>query len=229
MTDIKIIQPDELSTQHFIFEDNLWKLVIPSVSADANNAITIGADGGSFLDTDQLKRYRIIPDTATNKLNLYEYIGSSFDVNTATLLDSVDLSTISIEVDDVAIAGSVLTFTDVQAATQLIFDTALPLYEVLHEKSNSISIAGDGKTTPIEIDLLLDPDSKNLIKVSTAGVNLSSDDIIYVLNQHIEQTLDLNNNTDGGTLDVTIGETTKTIATSRLINSSGVVIGYVLT
>ena len=229
MTDIKVIQPEELDTQDFVFEGGLFKLAKPYKSNDAENALQSGTDGGVFLPKSELKRYRIVPDAETNSLNLYEYTGSNFDKDTATLLDSVNLATIAIEVDDVAISGAILTFTDVQSGEVLSFDTALPLYSVLHQSSNSTDISGDGKSTPLVVDLIIDPDAGNLVKVTTSGVMVDSDDIVTLFNNVIQESMDFTNDTTNNSLKLTIGDTTKTVSTSRLVNSSGAVLGYILT
>lgn len=229
MPDIKVIQPSELSTQDFIFEGGSWRLVRPYVDGDADNALTTGLQGGVILQKSELKRYRIIPDNATSQLKLYEYYGNYFDLSTATLVDSIDLANVSVEVDDVAISGSVLNFTDVQSGQQLTFDTALPIYQVAHQNSNSIAIQGDGKYSELVVDLIVEPDTRNLIKVSTYGVMVNSEDILALFNAEIDRTLNLTHESDVGQLQVTVGGTTKQVSTTRLVNSSGVVLGYILT
>lgn len=229
MTDIKVIQPEELFTQHFVFEDGFWKLAHPYVSTDAENALASGSDGGVFLSKNTLKRYRIIPDAATNSLNLYEYTSDSFDISTATLLDSVNLATIAIEVDDIGISGAVINFKDVQSGQELTFDTALPIYNVFHQYSNSTTISGDGKASPLVVDLIIDPDEKNLLKVSTTGVMVDAEDIISLFNNRIQESLELENEINEGVLKLTVGDSSRQVATSRLVNSSGVVLGYILT
>lgn len=229
MPDIKIVQPEELNTNDFVFENGQFKLAKPQVSVQDQNKLQVGTDGGAFLANDQLKRYRILPDNATSSLLFYEYYGDYFDVSTAVLLDSISMATVSIEIDDIAISGSVLTFKDVQTNQELSFDTALPIYQVAYQASQSVSITGDGKHSPLVVDLVLDPDSNNLLKVSTSGVMVNAEDILSLFNRRIEESMELKNDIDTGNLVLKVGDTTLQVATSRLVNSSGTVIGYVLT
>lgn len=68
-----------------------------------------------LLDKSKIKRYHIEADTVTNSLNFYEYFGDVFTVWDSVLINTVDLASVSVDVDDVAINGSVLTFKDVQS------------------------------------------------------------------------------------------------------------------
>lgn len=229
MPDIQVIQPTELSATDFVFKDDKWNLARPYLDGQADNALDVGAEGGLVLPESKLKRYRIIPDGAESRLNFYEYYGDVFDQATATLLDSVDIATISVEVDDFEINDTVILFKDVQSGKQITFDTALPIYEVLYRNSTSMQIQGNGKNSELVVDLIVDPDIGNLLKVTASGVIVSSDDIISIFNRKIDESLGIQNDVDNSVLKVTLGEAEKTVGTSRLVNSAGVVLGYVLT
>ena len=98
---------------------------------------------------------------------------------------SVDIATISVEVDDFEINDTVILFKDVQTGKQITFDTALPIYEVLYRNSTSMQIQGNGKNSELVVDLIVDPDIGNLLKVTASGVIVSSDDIISIFNGKI--------------------------------------------
>ncbi|EXB84783.1 hypothetical protein [Acinetobacter sp. 272263] len=230
MTDVQVIQPHELNQQHFNFNTatNTWDILIPTVSNSDQNALLVGSDGGAFLDKSTLKRYHIVPDPLTNSLNFYEYSGDSFTVENSVLVTSVDLATISIEVDDVAIAGSVLTFKDVQTDQTLTFDTALPMYEVFYQASSAISVTGNGKDVALTLDIIVNPDSDNLLTVTAEGVMVDASKVVSTLNTYISETLKAEHQADQGQLIFKVGETEKAIPTSRLVNSAGEVIGFII-
>lgn len=225
MPDITVIQPQELSTTDFVYSDGLFKLTKPAVSTDATNAIVAGTDGAAFLAASNLKKYRIVQDPLTSSILLYEYTGDDFEVSTATLLDTVSVSLL---IDDIAISGTILTFTDIQSKQSLIFDTALPLYSIFSEASSSITATGNGKDTALVLDLVVDPVLGNLLKVSASGAAVDTADVIAAVNTHLTQTLTLVNSKDTGVVSLTVGSAVATVPTSRLLNSAGQVLGYLL-
>ena len=230
MSDIKLIQPHELNPQHFNFNTstNNWDISIPVVSEDQENAISVGGDGGAFLDKSKIKRYHIEADTVTNSLNFYEYFGDVFTVGDSILINTVDLASVSVDVDDVAINGSVLTFKDVQSDQTLTLDTALLMYEVFYQASSAISITGDGKGTALSLDIIVNPSSDNLFTVTPDGVMVDANAVVSTLNSYVNQTLVAEHQSDLGQLVFKLGETEKVIPTSRLLNSAGEVIGFVI-
>ena len=229
MPDIQVIQPSELNTQHFVFENGRWRLAMPYVSNDAENQLVTGSDGGAFLLPSKLKRYRLIPDNAASTLSLYEYFGDYFDQSTATLLDVVDLATVSVEVDDFAISNNtVIHFKDVQTGNELTFDTALPIYEIFYANSQSVRVQGTGKHSELVMDIIINPHSNNLFKITTEGVMVDADDVISLMNSHIEQTLKLEHNASTNQLEVSLGNSKQTLNTMRLVNSSGDPIGFIV-
>lgn len=230
MPDIQLIQPHELNPQQFGFnkDTNNWDILIPTVSESSENALIHGSDGGAFLDKSTLKRYHLVPDTSTNSLDFYEYFGDSFTPENSVLVTSVDLATISIEVDDIAIAGSVLTFKDVQTDQTLTLDTALLMYDVFYQASDTINVTGNGKDVALELDIIVNPDSNNLLTVTAEGVMVDADKVISTFNNYISETLKAEHQADPGQLVFQVGETEEVIPTSRLLNSAGEVIGFII-
>ena len=232
MTDVHIIQPQEMGTD-FIFDSSTgkWKLTAPALSADANNSLTTGSDSGLFLDKSVTKQYRIIQDNAARKIRLYTHLADvGFDPSTATLVDEVDLVTLDAVIDDVSIAGGVLTFNDAQTSSQLVFDTASPIYQVLTANSYAISSTGDGKTSALTIDLIVDPSTDNLLKITTSGAIVDINDILALLNSGGVGTVNFSfvKNTSTENLELTINGTTQYLPINRVLNSANEVIGYML-
>ena len=232
MTDVNIIQPQEMGTD-FTFDSSTgkWKLTAPSVSADANNSLSQGSDSGLFLDKNSIKQYRIIQDNADRKVRLYSYLeDEGFYESTSTLVDEVDLLTLDAVIDDVSIAGGILTFTDAQTSTQLVFDTDSPIYQVLTANSDAIEITGDGKDSELTIDLIVDPDTNNLLQITTSGALVDKNDILALLNSSGVGTVDFSfiKNTSSENLELTINGTTQYVDINRVLNSANEVIGYML-
>lgn len=232
MTDVNIIQPQEMGAD-FTFDNSTkkWKLTAPTLSTDANNSLSKGSDDGLFLDKNSIKQYRIVQDNVARKIKLYSYVADvGFDVNSSTLVDEVDLVTLDAVVDDISIAGGVLTFNDAQTSTQLVFDTNSPIYQVITANSNAIAVTGDGKQSPLTIDLIVDPNTDNLLKITTTGAIVDKNDILALLNSNGIGTIDFsfNKNTSTENLELTINGTTKYLPINRVLNSANEVIGYML-
>ena len=232
MTDVKIIQPQEMGTD-FTFDSSLgkWKLSSPKASTDANNSLTTGSDSGLFLDKSAIKQYRIIQDNAARKIRLYTHLADvGFDPSTATLVDEVDLVTLDAVIDDVSIAGGILTFTDAETSTQLVFDTNSPIYQVLTANSYAISVTGDGKVSQLTIDLIVNPDTDNLLKITASGAIVDKNDILALLNSSGVGTVDFSfvKNISSENLELTINGTTQYLPMNRVLNSANEIIGYML-
>lgn len=131
MKTISIIQPDEFGSD-FKYEGGLWHVRFPPgkpnidpASKDAGNAVKAGSDGGAYLGEDMLCAYAITQDNVTKKIHLYQYpVGTSFRAETATLVSTVNMVDLQAVFDDVAIDGTVLTFTDADTGAKLTIDTA---------------------------------------------------------------------------------------------------------
>ena len=232
MTDVKIIQPQEMGTDfNFDTLTGKWKLTAPTLSADANNSLSKGSDSGLFLDKSAIKKYRIVQDNTARKIRLYAHLADvGFDPSTAELIDEVDLVTLDAVIDDVSIAGGILTFNDAQTSTQLVFDTDSPIYQVLTANSYAIAVTGDGKVSPLTIDLTVDTSTDNLLKITTLGALVDKNDILALLNSSGAGTVDFSfiKNTSSENLELTVNGTTQYVPINRVLNSANEVIGYML-
>ena len=127
---VKLIQPHEFG-DNFILEDGKWKVKFPpiaisevEVSKDANNLVTLGIDGGMFVDATRIHAYALVQDNENMKIHLYRHqAGVEFDVTQATLISSIDMIELNGQFDDITITDAVVTFKDVQTDTELVFDT----------------------------------------------------------------------------------------------------------
>ena len=231
MTDVQVIQPSELNTGEFRFDATTrqWFLVNPSVSENDRNVLAKGTDGGPYLGANHLKRYRMIYNSDTSYVSLYEYdIDQVFDISTAILIDSVALIRVDAAVDDVAISSGILTFTDAQTGQSLVFDTQSPIYSILAANSSSIAVRGDGKNTEFSLDLIVSTDSNNILKITAEGAMVSKEDLLTVMNSHLSETLGISHSPDYGQLTIKAGTTEKSLPTSRLLNRAGDVIGFII-
>ena len=233
MTDVNIIQPQEMGTD-FTFDNSTgkWKLTAPILSIDANNSLSKGSDSGLFLDKNSIKQYRIVQDNVARKIKLYSYVADvGFDVSTAQLIDEVDMVSLDAQVDDVAISNGVLTFTDTQTSTQLVFDTNSPIYQILHLNTTAINISGDGKNSALSIDLIVDTSTDNLLKITANGAVVDKNDILALLNSSgigATPTIVFSHDPASENLKISIDGVDQTIATSKLVNTTGNVLGYVI-
>ena len=184
MKTISIIQPDEFGSD-FKYEGGLWQVRFPPgkpnidpASKDAGNAVKAGSDGGAYLGEDMLCAYAITQDNVTKKIHLYQYpVGTYFNPETATLVSTVNMVDLQAVFDDVAIDGTVLTFTDADTGAKLTIDT-----DTL-QRIDGITVARDalklttlnGVTSP-EIQLAgAINDAPNLLTESSAGLLVDGD------------------------------------------------------
>lgn len=184
MKTISIIQPDEFGSD-FKYEGGLWHVRFPPgkpnidpASKDVGNAVKTGSDGGAYLGEDMLCAYAITQDNVTKKIHLYQYpVGTYFNPETATLVSTVNMVDLQAVFDDVAIDGTVLTFTDADTGAKLTIDT-----DTL-QRIDGITVARDalklttlnGVTSP-EIQLAgVINDAPNLLTESSAGLLVDGD------------------------------------------------------
>lgn len=231
MTDVRVIQPQEMGTD-FVFDQstNTWKITLPKRDNSPTNAIVETADG-LYVDSERFKKYRLIQDTVNRKIKLYEYLeNDGFDESYATLIDEVDMVAFDLAIDDVGVDNSVLSFFDEQTQQTLTFDVNSVIYQILTANTATAKLSGDGKSTPLEMDVVVDPSSDNLLKITTSGLSLDKNDLLALLNSTgVAVVFNFEHDVSYEQLTLTIGDVTKTIATSRLVNTSGVVIGHVIT
>lgn len=235
MTDVRVMQPQEMGAD-FEFDNatQLWKLSKPRVSTTEDNAIIEDpSTGGAFLPNSDVRQFRLIQDNETRQLRLYSFPrGQSFDVSTASLVDTVDMVGIDAKIDDVAISGNVLTFYDKQTEQTIVFDMDSPIYQVLLNNSYTAHLSGDGKTTPLTVDVQIDPDTNNMLRITAGGLLLDRNDVLAMLNSGDGSDLNVAftfvHKPDESLLSLTVAGVKQDLPTNRLVNTAGTVIGYII-
>ena len=184
MKTISIIQPDEFGSD-FKYEGGLWHVRFPPgkpnidpASKDAGNAVKAGTDGGAYLGEDMLCAYAITQDNVTKKIHLYQYpVGTSFNPVTATLVSTVNMVDLQAVFDDVAIDGTVLTFTDADTGQTLTIDTdTLQRIGGITATRDLLKLTTLNGVTSPEIQLAgVINDAPNLLTESSAGLLVDGD------------------------------------------------------
>ncbi len=240
MKTISIIQPDEFGSD-FKYEGGLWHIRFPPgnlnidpASKDAGNAVRVGTDGGAYLGEDMLCAYAITQDNVTKKIHLYQYpVGSRFSPETATLVSTVNMVDLQAVFDDVAIDGSVITFTDADTGSTMTIDTdTLQRIDGITISSNVLKLTTlNGVTDP---ELLLAGsvnDSPNLLTKSTAGLLVDGD----VVGDQVAQSLGgapLNNNiyrydSELNAIRHNVNNNELSIPQIQILNSKGELVGLI--
>ena len=240
MKTISIIQPDEFG-RDFKYEDGLWHVRFPPgkpnidpASKDAGNAVREGSDGGAYLGEDMLCAYAITQDNVTKKVHLYQYpVGTRFNPDTATLVSTVNMVDLQAVFDDVAIDGSLITFTDADTGSTMTIDIeTLQRIDGITSISNVLQLnVLNGTTSP---ELLLAGDIAglpNLMTSSPAGLLVDGD----VVGEQVAENIDgvmlnaniyrydeelnaIRHNVDGNELE---------IPQIQILNSKGVLVGLI--
>ena len=184
MKTISIIQPDEFGSD-FKYEGGQWHVRFPPgkpnidpASKDAGNAVKAGTDGGAYLGEDMLCAYAITQDNVTKKIHLYQYpVGTSFNPVTATLVSTVNMVDLQAVFDDVAIDGTVLTFTDAGTGQTLTIDTdTLQRIDGITATRDLLKLTTLNGVTSPEIQLAgVINDAPNLLTESSAGLLVDGD------------------------------------------------------
>lgn len=240
MKTISIIQPDEFGSD-FKYEGGVWSVRFPPgkpnidpASKDAGNAVREGSDGGAYLGEDMLCAYAITQDNVTKKIHLYQYpVGTIFDPLTATLVSTVNMVDLQAVFDDVAIDGSVITFTDADTGSTMTIDTdTLQRIDGITSISNVLQLNVLNGTTSPELLLAGDiADLPNLMTSSPAGLLVDGD----VVGEQVAENIDgvmlnaniyrydeelnaIRHNVDGNELE---------IPQIQILNSKGVLVGLI--
>ena len=184
MKTISIIQPDEFGSD-FKYEGGLWHVRFPPgkpnidpVSKDADNAVKAGSDGGAYLGEDMLCAYAITQDNVTKKVHLYQYpVSTRFDPDTATLVSTVNMVDLQAVFDDVAIDGTVLTFTNADTGAKLTIDTdTLQRIDGITATRDVLKLTTLNGVTSPEIQLAgTINNAPNLLTESSAGLLVDGD------------------------------------------------------
>jgi hypothetical protein len=234
MPNISVIQPIEMGT-NFSFDtvEKKWKIDnSTNISQEGDNILNLDESNKLKVSSSNIKHYQLVQDNIARKIYLYQYSANeSFDVSTAQLINEVDMLPLDAQVDDVAISSGVLTFTDTQTGTQLVFDTDSPIYQILHSNTTAINISGDGKNSALSIDLIVDTSTDNLLKITANGAVVDKNDILALLNSSgsgSAPTIVFSHDPTGQNLKISIDGAEQAIATSKLVNTSGDVLGYVI-
>ena len=234
MTNVAVIQPIEMGT-NFSFDtvEKKWKIDnSTNISQEGDNILNLDASNKLKVSSSNIKHYQLVQDNVEHKIYLYQYSANeSFDLQTAQLISSIDMLSLESQVDDVAISNGVLTFTDTQTSTQLVFDTNSPIYQILHSNTTAINISGDGKNSALSIDLIVDTSTDNLLKITANGAVVDKNDILALLNSSgsgSAPTIVFSHDPTAQNLKISIDGVDQTIATSTLVNTSGDVLGYVI-
>lgn len=183
---VKLIQPHEFG-DNFILEGGKWKVKFPpiarsgvEVSKDVNNLVTLGTDGGMFVDATRIHAYALVQDNENMKIRLYRYqANAEFDIATATLINSIDMLELNGQFDDITITDAVVTFRDVQTDTELEFDTeqflnvsnlatddSMILQEVDNSTTKQVSVRGR------DYDNLIQNTPEGLLVLPLDGVHI---------------------------------------------------------
>ena len=234
MTNVAVIQPIEMGT-NFSFDtvEKKWKIDnSTNISQEGDNILNLDASNKLKVSSSNIKHYQLVQDNVARKIYLYQYSANeSFDLQTAQLISSIDMLSLESQVDDVAISNGVLTFTDTQTSTQLVFDTNSPIYQILHSNTTAINISGDGKYSALSIDLIVDTSTDNLLKITANGAVVDKNDILALLNSSgtgATPTIVFSHDPASENLKISIDGVDQTIATSKLVNTTGDVLGYVI-
>lgn len=240
MKTISIIQPDEFGSD-FKHEGGLWHIRFPPgkpnidpASKDAGNAVRVGTDGGAYLGEDMLCAYAITQDNVTKKIHLYQYpVGSSFSPETATLVSTVNMVDLQAVFDDVAIDGSVITFTDAGTGSTMTIDTdTLQRIDGIFTATNVLKLTTLNGVTNPELRIA-DPvnDSPNLLTESTVGLLVDGD----VVGDQVAQSLGdapLNNNIyrydrELNAIRHNVNNNELSIPQIQILNSKGELVGLI--
>lgn len=195
---VKLIQPHEFG-DNFILEDGKWKVKFPpiavsgvEVSKDANNLVTLGVDGGMFVDATRIHAYALVQDNENMKIHLYRHQANvEFDIATATLINSIDMLELNGQFDDITITDAVVTFKDVQTDTELEFDTNQFLNVSNLATDDSMTLVGVDDTTTKQVSVK-GRDYDNLIQNTPEGLLVLPRDSV-----HIEHTLEARSYQEG--------------------------------
>ena len=191
ITQYQVVTPGDLG-QQFTWDSatNKWKIIGTGPSTDANNILTTGTDGSTYLSHTNLqgaqKVFTMEYNSTSKKIELSEVVPTAGGGSTTTVVSSVDPISLQGQLDEITITnGSTITFTD-QGNPDVSYTADFSsLMGKLTAATNSISLAGDGKTgTELKATLVVDPTTNNLLKVTVAGTKVDKNDVLAMLNAH---------------------------------------------
>lgn len=189
ITQYQVVTPGDLGPQ-FTWDSTAlkWKIIGTGPSTDANNILTTGSDGSTFLSHTNLqaaqKIFTMTYNSTTKKIELSETVPIAGGGTSTSVVSSVDPIALQGQLDEITITnGSTITFTD-QGDPDLTYTADFAaLMGKLTAASTSISLAGDGKAgTELTATLIVDPTADNLLKVTVAGTKVDKNDVLAMLN-----------------------------------------------
>ena len=178
MKNIAILQPSELGSDFtFNQESGVWNVNFPpavesdvTISANTNNLIKVGTDGGAYVDASKLIAHALMQDNDNQKIHLYRFpAGTVFNQQTATLVGSVDMVEMNGVFDDIAIDGNKITFTDAQTDTTLTLD--IDTLQRVSRITNTNSITATTVGGNVSLDVKISSLAGNLLEVGFDGNN----------------------------------------------------------
>lgn len=176
MKNIAILQPSELGSDFtFNQESGVWNVNFPpavesdvTISANTNNLIKVGTDGGAYVDASKLIAHALMQDNDNQKIHLYRFpAGTVFNQQTATLVGSVDMVEMNGVFDDIAIDGNKITFKDAQTDTTLTLD--IDTLQRVSRITNTNSITATTVGGNVSLDVKISNLAGNLLEVYFDG------------------------------------------------------------
>lgn len=176
MKNIAILQPSELGSDFtFNQESGVWNVNFPpavesdvTISANTNNLIKVGTDGGAYVDASKLIAHALMQDNDNQKIHLYRFpAGTVFNQQTATLVGSVDMVEMNGVFDDIAINGNRITFKDAQTDTTLTLD--IDTLQRVSRITNTNSITATTVGGNVSLDVKISNLAGNLLEVYFDG------------------------------------------------------------
>ena len=225
MKNIAILQPSELGSDFtFNQESGVWNVNFPpavesdvTISANTNNLIKTGSDGGAYLGEDMLCAYAITQDNDNQKIHLYRFpAGTVFNQQTATLVGSVDMVEMNGVFDDIAIDGNKITFKYAQTNATLTLDTDTLQRVSRISSTNSISAVTYGGN--VSLDVIINPAYDNLLEYAYDGEDYGLAVSALKVSEYLDLLIAGINNQQSVRIDVIDDEAVKT----RTIGNQGI-------
>lgn len=217
MKNIAILQPSELGSDFtFSQENGVWGVNFPpavesdvTISANTNNLIKTGSDGGAYVDASKLIAHALMQDNDNQKIHLYRFpAGTVFNQQTATLVGSVDMVEMNGVFDDIAIVGNKITFKDAQTNTTLSLDTDTLQRVSRISSTNSISAVTSGGN--VSLDVIINPASDNLLEYAYDGEGYGLAVSALKVEEYLATLIANINSQQSVRIDVSGGEAVKT-------------------
>ncbi len=244
-----IVQPSDFGTQfQFDTVSKKWKITGTGPSTDADNLLTTGTDGSTYLGQSAVRsaqlKYTFAYSSISKKIELLD--------STGQVVSQIDPITIETDFGDVGVNGSIITFYDATDRSKTyVADFSTYLIAIQRANTNAIALFGSGTAaSPLTATLTVDALAGNLLKVTVDGAKVSPSDVLALFNVNLavlvtstENTLKvkvnevestatiINSNTlaidnAAGKVDSTINGVKASANAVQLVNSAGTHIAY---